>query len=170
MQSHRKVIRLKKMWFCLKIGYPGTLWNPKGTLMFHIELPFAGIIQTHLTSHCRIEKLNIIYTPFFSHYIPIFCCVNLPQSYSFVPIRAARYLRSAPARRSVPRLGLRFSRLGLRQWYMATVSIERYINVFEHDFKRLVHVWQRWSSGHCHWIIWWRRCIRNVFQVTWQWC
>ena len=41
---------------------------------------------------------------------------------------------------------------------MTTVSIETYIDVFEHDFNRLVHVWQRWSSGHVHAIIWIRRC------------
>ena len=41
---------------------------------------------------------------------------------------------------------------------MTTASIETYIDVFEHDFNRLVHVWQRWSSGHVHSIIWIRRC------------
>ena len=41
---------------------------------------------------------------------------------------------------------------------MITVSIETYIDVFEHDFNRLVHVWQTWSSGHFHSFIWIRRC------------
>ena len=41
---------------------------------------------------------------------------------------------------------------------MTTVSTETYIDVFEHDFNRLVHVWQTWSSGHFHSFIWIRRC------------
>ena len=47
---------------------------------------------------------------------------------------------------------------------MTTASIETYIDVFEHDFNRLVHVWQRWSSGHFHSIIWIRRCY-NVSRL-----
>ena len=41
---------------------------------------------------------------------------------------------------------------------MATVSIERYIHVFELDFKRLVHVYLRSSSGCC--------CTVHVCVVT----
>ena len=47
---------------------------------------------------------------------------------------------------------------------MTTVSIETYIDEFEHEFNRLVHVWQRWSSGHFHSIIWIRRCY-NVSRL-----
>ena len=45
---------------------------------------------------------------------------------------------------------------------MITESIETNIDVFEHDFNRLVHVWQRWSSGHFYSFTW----LRNCYQVS----
>ena len=45
-------------------------------------------------------------------------------------------------------------RLGLRLWYMTTVSIETYIDVFEHCISRaLTESWER---------------IGNILQVTWE--